>query len=476
MKTNRFIPALMALLMLATAIPSLTACSDDDDNNGNGTEQTAMYDDLAVFQQAICTIDSSGQHLIRYNIGEALYESEPQHLYIGVDDIDEAAKWFRCWIAPDVELPAQNGDLTAQLTDTLGKAQGTIYFRVGSGTTVAEVTASPETQLKFVDKITFLLNSAWPYNSETKVWHLGDIRAFTLTGTAVAHLKDNDKTLNFVLIREAGNGVKPMWAAITNNKYKNQIKKNKYSYADFYYIKNSDFCPDWGSAYTISNLLRENWDYFADRFSEAGCGPLDASKSYWINSTNGTFWIHYECMMYSNGQITGITALDGEEYFLLKVDGLEDGQYPLIPTWSNAEGSNNPGEGYENLFDERADTKWLPLCAKQLSDVSDKYCWCVEFESYSPISPKSYLLMPGGDTGTYPERNPKSWALYGKKNTRSQWTLMDSRTDNHDLPPTGWTGHEFTISNQGEYQYFRFEIYEAQNDGHPQLSIFSFRY
>jgi hypothetical protein len=30
---------------------------------------------------------------------------------------------------------------------------------------VAEVTASAGTQLKFIDRITFLLNSAWPQNS-----------------------------------------------------------------------------------------------------------------------------------------------------------------------------------------------------------------------------------------------------------------------------------------------------------------------
>ena len=181
---KRFLPALLALLMLATVAPTFTACSDDDDDKNNSEQtdnQKLQYDDLDIFQRAICNIDSAGQ-LMRYKIGQALHDAEPQHLYIGVDDIEEAAKMFRTWIAPDVKLPAGNADLTAELTDTLGHAQGTIYFRAGSGQTVAEVTYSPETKLKYIDKITFLLNSAWPYNSGEKVWHLGDIRSFRIKG------------------------------------------------------------------------------------------------------------------------------------------------------------------------------------------------------------------------------------------------------------------------------------------------------
>ena len=121
MKTNKSILWLLSLMLCAT--PVLTACSDDDDNkNGNPTqEETAKYDDLAYFQNAICRIDSLG-NLARYNVGEALYEAEPQHLYIGVDDIEEAANWFSYWIAPDVELgniTPTTTDLTAQLTTSI---------------------------------------------------------------------------------------------------------------------------------------------------------------------------------------------------------------------------------------------------------------------------------------------------------------------------------------------------------------------
>ena len=336
-KNNRFLSRLLAVMMLTAAATGLTACSDDDDDNKNNSEQpdnlTVQYDDLDIFQRAICNIDSDGQ-LVRYQFGEALYDAEPQHLYIGVDNIEEAAKIFRCWIAPDVELGTITptvSDLTAQLTDTQGHAQGTIYFRAGSGQTVAEVTYSPETKLKYIDKITFLLNSAWPYNSGEKVNHLGDIRSFRIAGDCYDALADNDKSLNFVLVQEGGNGLNTVWATITHSKYTNnnpEGSKNK-SLQLFNMILSSDYCPTRSSADYIKIMLTSDWNFFVEKFKQAGCGPLDASASYWINSCHWEIVIgrYTECMMYSNGYVTGISDGDGEERFLLKIDWLKDGEF-----------------------------------------------------------------------------------------------------------------------------------------------------
>ena len=78
MRKRRFLPALMALLMLATAVPTFIACSDDDDDNNSPQPESPkpQYDDLDIFQRAICNIDSAGQ-LVRYQFGEALYDAEP---------------------------------------------------------------------------------------------------------------------------------------------------------------------------------------------------------------------------------------------------------------------------------------------------------------------------------------------------------------------------------------------------------------
>ena len=476
---KRFLPALLAMLMLATVAPTFTACSDDDDdkNNSEQTEsQKLQYDDLDIFQRAICNIDSAGQ-LVRYQFGEALYDAEPQHLYIGVDNIEEAAKIFRCWIAPDVELGTITptvSDLTAQLTDTLGHAQGTIYFRAGSGQTVAEVTYSPETKLKYIDKITFLLNSAWPYNSGELKWHLGDIRSFRITGNCSEGLADNDKSLNFVLVQEGGNGLYAVWAAITNNKYTNSSGKQKWGAENsFDKVFYSDYCPTRSSADYITIMLRENWNYFVEKFNQAGCGPLDASASYWINSTHWDWGRYYECMAYSSGYVSGITQGNGEERFLLKNDWLRDGELPLTSI-GGSEGF--PGEGYANLFDNNDGSKWLTLNGRTKSEVSGKDCWWVEFQTGSPINPYSYSLETGNDTSKYPERNPKSGALYGKKNARSQWTLIDSRT-NFELPAGNYKWKEYQMNGtRGDYTYFRFEVYEPVGGGSIQLATLYLNY
>lgn len=466
MKTNKFIPWLLCLLMLG-ATPVLTACSDDDNDNKNenpSQEETAKYDDLSYFQNAICRIDSLG-HLARYNIGEALYESEPQHLYIGVDDIEEAARWFSHWIAPDVtlaDITPTVTDLTAQLTDTLGRSQGTLYFKAGTGSTVAEVTYSPETQLKYIDRITFLLNSAWPFNSSGVQWHRGDIKAFYVTGDARKGLEDDDNPLNFVLIREGGNGVKPMWCAITNNDYK--MAKEIAWDTDFEKIATSSYCPALSTANTISDILCSDWGYFMSKFNEAGDGKLEYGESYWINYNaglgKGWYMYVYDRKYYSKSSspYTG----GSKQPFLLKIDWLNDGTRTFLVTNSGTWSLN--GEGPENLFDGTCTEVWNSrYYARGYSDVSGKDCWWFEFQPDATMKPKSYTLWTTNLTGEdwiYYARIPSIWALYGKKNSRSKWVQLDYRYA-EELPHRNYAAKSFDISNPQEYQFFRFEVYST---------------
>lgn len=483
MKTNKFSLWLLALLML-TAAPVLTACSDDDDNNGKKTdpdgEEVIAYDDLAMFQNAICLIDSAGQ-LVRYHVGQALYDSEPQHLYIGADNIEEAARMFSQWIAPDVELPAISAsttELTAQLTDTLGHAQGTIYFRAGTGTTVAEVTASASTQLRYIDKITFLQNSAWPYNSGEVRWHKGDIITYAPTGDCGDALEAKDKALNWVLIREAGNGVNPMWCAITNEKY----HILHYSGAGLS-ISKSSYCPALSTAKTIANILQSDWDFFVSKFNEAGSGKLYDWESYWTDHSFYNSWLtpYYTLYMYSNHYTHGgQMGWDGDyQPFLLKIDWLGDGLFPLKPTAGSAEASN-PAWGYSSFFDGQNETKWCVSSAvrtEQCVDESDGKCWFVEFETDDVVTPKGYYMTTSDNTNFSHYLNPETWKLYGKKRVRDKWTLMDSRSNDNSIPSTNYTKVNFTLNGTaGEYQYFRLEILHSGNNAWFQMAEFGFTY
>ena len=59
------------------------------------------YNDLEFFQSYFVVTDSAGNFMY-HSTGVPLYESDSAHLYIGVDDIDEALMYFEYAIAPDI--------------------------------------------------------------------------------------------------------------------------------------------------------------------------------------------------------------------------------------------------------------------------------------------------------------------------------------------------------------------------------------
>lgn len=124
-----------------------------------------------------------------------------------METLAEAEEIFREWVAPDMELTASGKNLSSSMTDQEGEPQGTLYFTLSSeGGTVAEVTVSPETKLKHFSRITFLHNSAWGFNSAKSRWHVGDIVRDVKFKDVKGTLDSRDMALNYVCIREDGNG------------------------------------------------------------------------------------------------------------------------------------------------------------------------------------------------------------------------------------------------------------------------------
>ncbi|MCR5828648.1 MAG: hypothetical protein K6G53_09590, partial [Bacteroidales bacterium] len=150
---------LTAFLLLAISAVTFSSCNKED----NPSEETLLetYDDLRYFQDCIVNVDSTGAFRY-YAYGTPLYEDEPEHLYVGVDNIAQADSIFRTWLAPDVNISESGSKLTCSFTDEEGKAQGAVSFTPGEGADVAVVTASEGTEILYFSKLTFLLNSAWP--------------------------------------------------------------------------------------------------------------------------------------------------------------------------------------------------------------------------------------------------------------------------------------------------------------------------
>ena len=292
-------------LLAAVVLPlGFAACSsdDDNDNNGSGTEhgtKRTNWDDLKYFQHIITDLDSLG-NLQGYHYGKQLYkDTDPGHLYIGVDEWSEAEEIFREWLAKDVTVttltPTTNG-LKAELTDTLGKAQLTVYLKPAtSSTNVAEVTVSDESKLKYFYQITFMLNSAWPQNAKTSNhWKKFDILYEGYADGIGDRLDSEDYPLNWVCIRSSGNGKRPFFVALSKNEYK-EYNKNK--------ILKSRYSPDKDTSDWIYGKFEDDLEIFVATFQEAGCGPLENDVLYLINDYYSKTYYPYD---FYNGTQTGL--------------------------------------------------------------------------------------------------------------------------------------------------------------------------
>lgn len=105
--------------------------------------------------------------------------------------------------------------------------------------------------------------------------------------------------------------------------------------------------------------------------------PTDGTYTLWLTGGN------------KNDVIATGTALIGNKLKLTAKNGTA--------------GYNN--ENYDRLFDGNTDTKWC-------YNFDGKQAY-VTFTADRPVFVSGYRLATGGDTKTYPTRNPHSWVLYG---------------------------------------------------------------
>jgi hypothetical protein len=315
-KTN-FKMMLLAGLLALTGAAGFTACSDDDDKDGtneNSTEQkdAVSYNDLLWFQNSIVRVDSLGQFVSR-NYGEPLYENDTTTVYIGVETLEEARKMFDGWMAPDVKgssLTPTTTDVTATLTDKEGKAQGEVYFKVGTdGTTIAEVTTTAA--VRHFRKVIFIPNIAWPHNVQQGKFIRGQaykmsVRTTVKDATLLTTKKPVTEDLKMVCIRAQGNGVPPMLLSIGKKKVGNSSNSIFYpGYTDL--ISESDIETAFG-------ILQQDWDLFANAFSDAGNGPLLKDEWYWVNRMTDRFFAryYYAWKLESKDNTTASTNFEGE--------------------------------------------------------------------------------------------------------------------------------------------------------------------
>ena len=323
MKTMHYLKTILAIVSAIALCTGFAACSnDDDEENPNVPERETVttFDDLAYFQDAFIETDSLGK-FIAHCVGTPIYENDPTHLYIGVETIHEALEYWDACLAPDItRTTSADNSYNYTLTDKEGQLQGTVSFAPGTESGhVAEITTNA-TDLKHFKAVTFLLNSAWPFNSEEGTYRLGDVRNIALTDASI-QITGAQYNCNFVCVREKSNGVRPLYVGITNV----ELCPGEEEVSP---LLNSVYCPAEAKAKQISELLRKDWELFEACFEEAGGGPLKRGWYYWYDKITWKYLVSFSqgCICLSTGELSDWDFMwhYPKKHVLLKVDWLDD--------------------------------------------------------------------------------------------------------------------------------------------------------
>ena len=254
---------------------SFSACSKDEQSSSEGeTAESYVPNELSTLQENLVKVDSTGRFVERV-LGEPLDAADTTEVSVGVDSYDEALNMFSGLFA-DTTVISNNGTL-ATFSVEKGKAE---LKKESDGKGVLATASFDVPGLKYVSKINFLQNSAWPENASGKSFHkLGVIYQYTgwTSGKGVGADDDFDKDekFNYVCIREYSNGTPALLVAITPKSYYFHVRYNTYS----------GRIPGKERAKNIAKILQSNWETYKKYFNAAYPGVLTDDTKCWIDKT-----------------------------------------------------------------------------------------------------------------------------------------------------------------------------------------------
>ncbi len=453
-------------MLAMIAITGFTWCScEKDPSHKNAPERIEItsYDDLQHFQDYFVEEDSEGQ-FVSHSMGVPLYENDPTNLYIGVEDIEEARLIWQQTLAPDVEEQVYSPsptDARATLTDLDGKKQGTVSFTAGSGAVLAEITTDAPA-LRHFKKVTFIPKSAWPVNSGSSLYNVGDVVKFR-----VDHPDEGrDFDINFVCIREYSCGQNAIFVALSKDEME--------IYGTAENLLTSIYVPGQSSFRSISAIIRSNWEFFKASFKEAGENGLDDSF-YWIDKHDfkmvTDFW---HCMRLTDDSEYGEEFMwhHPKKHLILKIDWTNF----IAPLYYNeyvrGTQSSATEDPCKNLVDGLTNDHWF---AWNNNKVDGK--WYIEFQSEDPMTIAAYTLYSSEaiEHGDNHMNNPKHWKLYGKRTEGGDWVLLDEQKDK-GLSTSNSTPITFTLKTPRLCQYLRLEIFENWGGVGCEIGEITFEY
>ena len=280
------------LAFMAFAALAMVGCSNDD----NETEQPDVperqdvtgFDDLEYFQEYFINVDSLGNFVSR-SIGIPLpvYDTDTTHIFIGVEDIDEALTYWADCLPPIDEIrPLLSGNYpyTYTLTDEQGATQGIVSFAPSTEPGfVADITTDLP-GLRHFKKVTFVQDDSWPVDFTEGQYHFGDVRRFIFSypvqenyhGYPVEAIYT--RSMSFVCLREKGRGVKPLYVSITPD----ELSPHTWEVRTGLLV--SDYCPGECNTLMIYRILNNfSFSYAMELFARTGEGQLKHDEYYWYD-------------------------------------------------------------------------------------------------------------------------------------------------------------------------------------------------
>ncbi len=255
--------------ILVLGVLSVTSCSKDNPHQEMDT--TFKSNDLELFQEYFVKTDSIGQFVQRF-YGEPLDPTDTTKLTVPVDNLEEAQILFQNWCQCSDSIKATGHNMVYYPTDENGKKLGTITFSVAQGeeAKVADITFSPDINLKYVSHIVFIRRDSLPDEGQVSQYHFGD---FVQKETFL------DGVADWVCIREAVRGRKGLLIYVSNKTIYPQY--GKYGFASE------------AEAIEVSRVMREDWDNFVTIFQQAKGNRL-SDYYYWSDKTWGVPLISYK--------------------------------------------------------------------------------------------------------------------------------------------------------------------------------------
>lgn len=290
----KFYIAMIAVVLFAASVTSCSPNEDLAEEQEQGEE--FVFDQVKYFQDYFVNLDSLGNFILRVN-GAKLNPADSTELYIGVADLNAAAEMFKEMQSPDTEVrlsAPSTIDMEADLRDKTGQCQETVYFRVtDESPTLAEITFAKGNVIKYVSKVIFIKESAWPDNNDSPYLIGDDVYFIRDFGTWKGRQR-----VRGMCIREKKNGVSGLVLYVGD-----KVKAG---------AEDADLAANATNAKEASKVLRQDWDTLADML---GHDRLKRGEFYWIKEFVGWPPCGGCAIRLSDGKIEGF-AFYREKHFI----------------------------------------------------------------------------------------------------------------------------------------------------------------